>query len=54
MSLVHSLSPEQIHSIDEPLGKILVRALEKRDYETARDAEVASRLLGLGKALTAE
>jgi hypothetical protein len=39
------MSSEQIKSVDDILGKILVLALEKRDYVTARYAEVASRLL---------
>ncbi len=39
------MTSEQIKSVDDILGKILLRALEKRDYATARDAEVASRLL---------
>jgi hypothetical protein len=40
------MSSEQIKSVDDILGKILLLALEKRDYATARYAEVASRLLG--------
>jgi hypothetical protein len=40
------MSSEQIKSVDDILGKILVLALEKRDFVTARYAEVASRLLG--------